>query len=251
MIIKNHEETGWRMYAHNDNDFYTGNFYISCTTILDCVVHQKLKNYMRKNSEAKQLKVLKAAAQKGTDIHSLIQAYENQEMNMPVDDYDREQLSRWDALKAKHSINILKTELPVWHNLLWVAGTADYILSFDKKDANGNIKRLTGVGDLKTGRYDIKAGWQMAFYLEAYKRNTDFSANGMIGLSLPRDLENKPNTFVYEHIDSCWKAYLAAWQCFRMLYWNTLEKMKWQGLNTALESYPVDLDDMEKKLINL
>lgn len=232
MIIQEHPETSWRIYTHKQDGFNTGEFYISCTTILECVVHAKLKQWFQNNSAAKQEKIKAVAATAGTDLHRLIEAHENSRCEgVQIGDYESEQIRRWEKLKEENQIQVHKTECAVYDDQLWVAGTADYILSFAK-----GTDRVVGIGDLKTGRYDIKAGWQMAFYLHAYQHTVDPLATSMIGLSLPRDLSRAANAFVYQHVDSCWHAYVSAWNCFRMMYWNQLEKMNWKGLKTKAQT---------------
>lgn len=230
MIVQTHPDTGWRIYTHKQDGFETGEFYISCTTVLECVVHAKLKQWFQKNSAAKQEKIKTEAATAGTDLHRLIESYENSRCEgVQISDYEKEQIRRWEAIKEANQIKVHSTELSVYDDRLWIAGTADYILSFDR---GGDV--CLGIGDLKTGRYDIKAGWQMAFYLHAYRNTRDPLAQGMIGINLPRDLARPANAFVYTHTDSCWHAYVSTWNAFRMLYWNTLEKMQWRGLKTKL-----------------
>ncbi len=84
----------------------------------------------------------------------------------------------WRKLKEHHNIKAHAIELPVCSEKFRYGGTIDFIGSFDDKPC---------LLDLKTGRFGVKVGAQLAAYKFAYEEMTSKTGLGMVGISIPRE----------------------------------------------------------------
>lgn len=215
---------GWRWYAESEEHYQAGDCYISVTQVLDHIVHHKLKSYFQKNSYNFQLKHKEKTANVGTAIHEAIEA-DLQGQTPTLTPETEKAFTAWKRFKKKYDIAAKYVELSVYHPTKRYAGTVDILGSFKPENSD---RLATAVMDIKTGRFGIKTGWQLAAYYHALKE-LGYAPDGMVGLSIKRTGE--PGTpFVYQHIDSCYKAFLASLYTFKMLYYNKLAKMNWKGL---------------------
>lgn len=224
-------ETGWRLYAESKAHLDRGEFYISVTALLDHITHHRLKKWMKNNTAKAQEKTLKVAGDDGTAIHAAVEA---DLKGLPVrwPEHLTKVGGEWAKMKATYHFQG-ETEIQVYSNQFGYAGTADYVGHiFMPANPEKKIEErsLQAVGDWKSGRYSIKTGWQLAAYKHAAEELLGYKDLGMFGASLPRGGE-PGNVFVYQHLDPCWKAFVCSWYTFKMLYWNTLAKLKWAWLD--------------------
>lgn len=217
-LFRFEDSDGWRWYAESESKFKDGECYISVTKVLDTVVHEKLKAWYVNNSKKAIEKKSTETADVGTAIHELIRC-DLSGLPYEVDETLKAPFEQWLKLKETHKITAYSTESFV-HSELGFAGTADIQGYFDGKKA---------VMDIKTGSYNIKAGWQLAAYRQAIFEKTGEWV-GMVGLHIKRD-GSVGTPFVYEHFDFCWKAFESALFCWKALYFTKLNKMKWKYLH--------------------
>lgn len=222
------DEDGIRWYE----DINTGRKYISVTHVLSYAMHPKLKNWFVNNSKNKINKTLEVASNLGTILHSIV---ENDLSNkatvidkLKYPDLSDEQVfqlkqafDNWISTKEEHSIEAKYTELMICSDEFGFAGSMDIFGTFDEKPA---------IMDLKTGRYDMKAGWQMAAYRRAaIEAGLAEEELGMVGIQVKRD-GSEANTFIYSHYDFCFNKFLACMELFKAFNFYKLEKMGWPWL---------------------
>lgn len=212
------DEDGWRWYV-KDGDA-VNHQYISVTEVLSCLVPQKLKNFFINNSKSNVTKIQESTADLGTRIHSIIEA-DLTGQNIMLEDDTKEPFERWLELKEKHSIQAIETELSVYSDKLGIAGTLDIYGLFEGRPA---------IMDIKTGYYDVKAGFQMAAYKQAFEEMNGENGNSIVGLSVKRD-GSQAKAYVYEHENWCLKSFIACLEAFKALYFYKLDKMKWPWLH--------------------
>lgn len=229
------DDEGIRWYE----DVGTGRKYISVTHVLSYATHPKLKNWFVNNSKNKIAKVLEKSSNLGTILHSLV---ENDLSNKPIiiDQIKYPELSvdelfglkkafdNWLITKSDHQIEATHTELMICSDEFGYAGSLDILGLFDGRPA---------IMDLKTGRYDVKAGWQMAAYRRAViEAGLSDETLGMVGIQIKRDgLE--ANTFVYSHYDFCFNKFLACMELFKAFNFYKLDKMGWPWLKQKVNFY--------------
>lgn len=215
MLEAKNDEGGWRWYHHTD-----GRKYISVTKSMDHIVAETLQNWMRKNSAAKQKKVLDHAANFGTEMHSFLEA-DFKGLNVFIPQEYEKGWGEWQRMKKDAGIALLGAEKVVFNDDYGYAGRLDLILTYKGRKC---------IADLKTGNYfSVKTGWQLASYLKAYEKMTGEKNLGMVGIHIPRN-GGMPKILAYEHIDFCWETYLACLQTFKALYFNKLKAMDWPWL---------------------
>lgn len=230
--LKRREDTdGWRWYTDTDK---TSEWFISCTKCLDSWVPDRVKKYMKKNSEAKQNKVLQQTADIGTAIHAAIEA--DLKGNEPIlKSFDEsgewnieKPFANWLKMKKDYSITATHSEMTLYSEKMGVAGTADLIGTFSGKPA---------LLDIKTGFYGIKAGPQMVAYLTMAKDLGIVGPDcGLVGLHIHRDGEvSKP--VVYEHYDWVFKTFTSALELFKADHFYKLKDMDWKWLYANANSY--------------
>lgn len=211
------DKDGWRWYKKEDNDYRQ---FISVTEVLSCVVHQKLKNFFINNSKSNVEKIQERTADLGVRIHSLIEA-DLCGREAVLEEDTKAPFERWLALKDKHSIQAIETELPVYSERLGIAGTLDIYGLFEGRPA---------IMDIKTGFFDVKAGFQMAAYKHAFEEMKETDGNSIVGLSVKRD-GSQAKAFVYEHEGWCLKSFIACLEAFKALYFHKLSKLEWPWLH--------------------
>lgn len=226
------DDDGIRWYQ----DVGTGLKYISVTHVLSYAVHPKLKNWFVNNSKNKINKILERSSNIGTILHSIIENDLSSKPNVidrikypECSDEEIASLKKafenWLVQKTDHEISATHTELVVCSDEFGYAGSLDILGTFDGKPA---------LMDLKTGRYDVKAGWQMAAYRRAViEAQLADESLGMVGIQVKRDgLE--ANTFIYSHYDFCFNKFLACMELFKAFNFYKLEKMNWPWLKQKI-----------------
>jgi len=199
------------------------NMYAGVTGILEVAVPQKLKKYFVNNSKGKQEKVLEQTGDIGTAIHKLVEDDLNG-LQVTVSSELEPAFNQWLILKKKHDIKVIKTEQMVLSEKYGFAGTLDNLIEFEGQPM---------VGDIKTGFFGVKAGWQIAAYrlaaLEMGLITPDF---GMVGISIHR--EGKPGVaFKYEHINWCLKSFVSCFEVWKSLNFTKLNKINWPWLKVS------------------
>lgn len=211
---------GWRWYNAG------GQRYISVTQVLDVAVHQKLKNWFVNNTKEKIENKLQVTADIGSRIHKAIENDLNN-VSQEITDDIAAPFDKWLTLKHAHKIKAESTEKVVYSKHFGFAGTADIVGWFDDKRC---------VMDVKTGFYNIKAGWQMAAYREALNENEEW-VEGMVGLSIKRD-GSIAEPFVYSHYNFCLERFFSCLEVFKGLYFAKLQKLEWPWLHSnSLKEY--------------
>lgn len=205
----------WRWYEASD-----GRKLISVTKVLDVLMHEKLKSWLIRNSEAKIEKTRTVTANLGTKLHEMI-AKDLKGEEVIADPDAVEPFENWKGFRAKHRIQATDTEITCFSEKFGYAGTIDIV---------GVADGVKSIMDVKTGRVDVKAGYQMAAYQRAW-REMHVESLGMAALQIPRD-GSEPTLFRYEHIDFCFQRFLCALECFKGLYFSKLKAMNWPYLYT-------------------
>lgn len=226
-LTSHEDDDGMRWYIRSDKDpSDKSEWMASNTTILDHVVHKKLKSLHINNSAEKQKKVLEDAADFGTIMHRLVEDDLNGKQ-VVVPDSHKESFEKWLEKKALHCITPAKTEFSVFSERIGVAGTTDGLIMFKAEDEHYARK---SVYDLKTGFYSVKAGWQMAGYKLMLEEDYGYDALGMVGIQIPRK-GGESKVFTYTHYDWCLNRFIDALGTFKGLYYTKLSKMNWKWLH--------------------
>ncbi len=208
----------FRWYIWGDDA--PSNWYISVTAVLGNVVHKKLLDWIRNKSGASQKKTLERRSDEGTRLHDVIEA-DLLDKEFTLDEDNKAAYHQWLTLKEKHHIIGERTEISLTHPDYGYGGTFDIIGEFEGKRA---------IMDIKSGRFQVKAIWQLAAYREAYMKMTGETDIGMVGIQVKQD-GSEARTFKYEHYDFCWNRFLDALGCFRGLYYPELNKRQWRWLH--------------------
>lgn len=227
-LIRFHDANDFRWYAKDEAHYLAGEKFVSVTTVLDCIQHVKLKAWIKKNTPEFQDAKLKVAQEDGTLLHTLVELDLKNKL-LPLDIPERliPAMDNWKKLRDKHRIESKYSEISVFDPELGYAGSCDHIGSFYNPDKNETI---FAVMDLKTGRYNIKTGWQCEAYRIAAQKCLGIEIQGLVGLSLPRTGQ-PAKAFQYQHLNSCHLAFLSAYYAWKMQYWNQLAKDKWNYLH--------------------
>lgn len=159
------ERNGMRFYKTPH-----GKQYPSITTILGITCpdekKQSLKNWQDSLGSEKAAAITKAAADRGTNVHLMIERYLKKE-DVQLNKFSAEDVNSFTALKLKLNqiSDIEGQELPLYSDLLEIAGTCDCIASY---------KGIPSIIDFKTSSkiksekdiFDYKL--QCTFYGAAY-----------------------------------------------------------------------------------
>ena len=228
-------------YLPEDKDT-PANWLASVTNILEVAQHKHLATYLKNTPKKVRTSKLEESASLGTKIHDLVEhdldnvtippeelSYKLGEQVIDLTDF----LQRWRKLKEENQIKATVMELPVVSKVMGFAGTMDLM---------GTYAGHPTIFDIKSGRYSVKAGWQMAAYRYACTEMLHGKGDahvapgfGMVGLSLAW---NRPvQTLQYSHLDYCWSAFLSTFNAWKAMYANELNKMGWRykGLHAVPE----------------
>lgn len=229
-----------RVYAKDEVAYDMGEFYVSVTTVLDCVIDSGLKDFFVNNDKKTIERIRESTADAGTKIHELIESDLKGEDVIPSDSQQKA-FDLWTSIRANHHIEADHNEVELYHDQLGYCGTADIIGNFtscDSKKCCFNKINGTAVMDIKTGTYKVQAGWQIAAYRAAAINMglVDESCGG-VGLHVKRDgSEGRP--FVMQHLEPCFETFLHCLQVWKFLNFNKLAKKKWKYLKTdAFKEY--------------
>lgn len=228
-IERSEDSRGWRWYEVD------GVKLISVTQVLDVAQHYQLANWFKNNSANKIQKTKEKTADFGSSLHKIV------EIDLQNDQHGTDKkieineptlakgYENWLKVKTENHIQSTHTETMVYSLQYGFAGQLDSIGTFKfKKPAN--LHRTHAVQDLKTGRFSIKTGWQIAAYRRAAIEMGIGDENlGMVGVGVHRD-GSPGQAFEYEHIDFCEQRFFYCLEVFKGLYFNELSKMNWPYL---------------------
>lgn len=245
-------QNNWRLYAESEEALYEGDFYPSVTTVLDLIVDHSGKELMLGLTKDKYDSMMDRTAANGTLLHDAIACdLDGKEFN-PSDEILKEletssagakslieePLKKWAGLKQKEGISGVLSELGVYSELYGFAGTLDHIL---------RERDFLCVGELKTGKFRIQAGWQACTYFMAYQELYDVTEEmGVRGIQIHRNGATV-NYFRYKQLLNCFEAFLSAYNCWRMSYFNELSKMRWKYLfKSPIKTYMKNFSNYEQ-----
>lgn len=209
---------GWRVYADTLEDYLRGDFYLSVTTVLSCVLLPGDKDFLLYSQRDTYDLMMERTAAVGDSIHSLIQNYVMGNPHLEFDEAVRPAFKGFCSL----GLNLKGIDAEIWlhHDKYGYAGSADLFAYY---------KGQRTLVEIKTGQYRITAGWQLAAYYHAMK-HLGLNPEAAIGLQLHRAGDDM-KVFEYQHIDSCFSAFLCCLNIFRMANYNKLKKLNWRFLN--------------------
>lgn len=199
--------------------------YIGVTSVLDIAVPKQLKKYFVNNSAAKQTKRLQETGDLGTAIHNEIEANLNDTTIAEPRLDCIPAMKAWKTWRASNEIKTIQTETIVWSDKLGYAGTFDFI---------ANINGVKYLGDIKTGFFSVKAGWQMmAYKLAAIEMGILEPETKLVGVQVPRD-GTEVKTYFYEHEDWLKDSWLSCFQLWKALNFTNLNKSNWKYLKNKV-----------------
>ena len=136
-----------------------GNVYPSITSILGSQPKPGIEEWRKKVGEEEAQRIMKDSSELGTMVHNLCEQYL---YNMPLKcDYPDEAISVFNRLRfiLGNVNNIYGLELPLYSDMLKVAGTADCVAEY-----NG----ILSVIDFKTSRRAKREDWINDYYIQAF-----------------------------------------------------------------------------------
>ena len=145
---------GNRVYVTPD-----GNAYPSITSILGKQPKTGIDEWRKKVGEEEAQRIMKDSSELGTMVHNLCEQYL---YNIPLKcDYPDEAISVFNRLRfiLSNVDNIYGLELPLYSDILKVAGTADCVAEY-----NG----VLSVIDFKTSRRAKREDWINDYYIQAF-----------------------------------------------------------------------------------
>ena len=136
-----------------------GNVYPSITSILASVPKPGLVEWRKRVGEKEAKKVMKESSSLGTAVHKLCESYLH---NIPLS-YNNEKavevFNRLRFILNSNVNNIIGLEIPMYSDILRVAGTTDCIA-----DYNGKLSVI----DFKTSRKEKKEGWIEDYFMQTF-----------------------------------------------------------------------------------
>jgi hypothetical protein len=148
-----------------------GNRYPSITTILQCLSKKDIDRWKDRVGVAESTSISRRAANRGTNLHSLIEQYLKNEKINPTIGFNivKKDLDRIGVIRAQ--------EVALWSDFYKIAGRTDCIAEFDGK---------LSVIDFKTSKGFKKKEWiegyfiQATFYAEAWEERTGETINDLV-----------------------------------------------------------------------
>lgn len=200
---------------------------ISVTSALGLLVPEGLKNWFVNCDADKIAMISKVACDAGNDVHKAFERILNgEDIQVPLK-YSKVCDKFKEFLGKQEGLEVLGTEVPLFHDKYKYGGTCDAIVK-----VNGKIE----VWDYKTSKKFIKGkmvhkveekmGWQVG----AYKEAIEFSnALGIIEVDGMRIINCNPKigtikSTVYQHYDFCITRFLKALDVWKAFHFNLLLK---------------------------
>lgn len=142
--------------------FYTtpnGDVYPSITTVLSILSEDAIANWRKRIGEEEAQKISEAAANRGTDLHAVLESYlKNEPLPFPEDPRSRVRImfNRMKRVLTKVD-NIIAQEIPLYSDVLAVAGRCDCIAEYDK---------VLSIIDFKGATKAKKKNWIKSYFLQ-------------------------------------------------------------------------------------
>lgn len=212
------DEDGFSWYPFNGKEF------VSVTTVIEhgAPVPIKMKNYWKRNSEAKIEKTLTETANIGSSFHAVNESIlTGTQMDIPVHlTPHAEAFRNW---VSEHQVKPIHIEKTLISEKYGFAGTADFI---------GYVDGELVVADWKSSNVYKKESYAMqlgAYRLAAIEMGILPENAGMICVQIKRD-NAELNHFKYVHFESCENAFLRALDQFKFYYFYKLKARNWSWL---------------------
>ncbi len=135
-----------------------GHTYPSITSILGAQPKPSLDAWRERVGDKEADRIMKESAKLGTDVHDLCERYLYNQNLLMVDDEARSVFNRLRFLLGNID-NIVGLEIPLYSDILKIAGTADCIAEY-----NG----VLSVIDFKTSKRAKKEEWIEDYYIQAF-----------------------------------------------------------------------------------
>ena len=137
----------------------TGNVYPSITTVLSVLSDDAIENWRKRIGEEEAQKISEHASNRGTDLHSALEAHlKNETPNFPDDPRSKVRImfNRIKRVLSKVD-NIVAQEIPLYSDALRVAGRCDVIAEY-----NGVLSIIDFKGATKAKKKD----WIKSYFLQ-------------------------------------------------------------------------------------
>lgn len=205
-----YETVRWRMEEGQEFP------YISVTSVLSLIVPDQLKKWFIETDAQTCRSISKKSAQKGTDIHQLLE-----DINLGLQVTPPQELSKiameyknWlDDIKTNTKFKFIAIEKELLSKTYGVSGGIDAIVEINGKNE---------IWDYKSGRVTTMTGWQLGAYKLLAEEN-GIKIDGLKAIQINQKL-NKIEIFQYEHFDFCILAFLKSLDIFKATYFNKLSK---------------------------
>lgn len=236
-IIRIDDDDGWRWYEHPE--LGPTKRAISVTTFIDSYLNIDDQDFLLGIDKEQYRFMMSAVSKVGKAIEELCKRYfDNGKTLVWVDDAEKKKYSKvmanWEWIVKKYNLRPLAWSVRVFNPRYGFAGTIDLIAVID--DEEYGIKDLTCVLDLKTGKYKLKAGYQVSGYrqtiidpqcyfdpplrLELPKGTIDDVGCGVIHMH--RD-GSKKRIYTYENHDWLFTSFLAVMRTMKADFKQKLE----------------------------
>lgn len=197
---------------------YDGQLGVSVSLATSLIVPLSLQSYYKKNSENKIAKRKEETAGMGTQLHAIPEAEAKGEQ-VVIPEGGEEWQKRWEETKKEFDITAEYSEVMVFSKKHAFGGQIDRI---------GNFAGKRSVIDFKSGNYSVMDLWKTEAYRQAYVEMTGDKDVGTVVLYLPRpdliERGQKVRHYTVQQHESCFNSFLAAYRCFKMIYYNQLIK---------------------------
>ena len=221
-LVRFKDNYDMRWYSHPEDQQNPERWYASVTSVISIAVHERLKNYLSNTAPEVQKTRLEKSVVSGKMIHDSIQADLTGKPWVASNALLVKVMGNWQALKTAHKITADQCEVSVYSPLWGFAGTIDVLGTYDGKPT---------ILDIKTGFYNVKAGFQMGAYRAALSELTK-EERAMVGLGVKAD-GSDAKSFEYSHFDWCILTFHSLFQSWKGMYYSRLSARKWNYLHTT------------------
>ena len=165
-----------RVDSHDGRRYITaaGNAYPSVTAITSLVNEGAIQEWRNRVGEEKANAISLKASTRGTQVHSIIEKYINNEDTSDFLPHIKQSLENLKPLIDKHVTKVFGTEVALYSDHLQVAGTCDAIVEWDV---------IPTIVDWKTSRRPMKKAnignyfMQLAAYAVMWEERTGMACN--------------------------------------------------------------------------
>jgi hypothetical protein len=143
--------------------YYTtpdGNVYPSITTVLSVLSKEHIGKWKEKVGEIEAKEISEHAANRGTDLHAILESYiKNEELIFPTDPKSKVRIMFSRLKRVLTNVdNVLAQEVPLYSDKLGIAGRCDLIAEW--------IKQLSIV-DFKGSTKAKRTDWIQGYFMQA------------------------------------------------------------------------------------